>query len=334
MASFWRRGVCALWLSLAGIAACQAEERAVIEFDRKADAMLQAGRFQALEAMAAELRRSDARFVGGNAKLAYFYRALGSFAGKPFADYESAQSFDDKRRQFKSWLKKMPNSSTARIGMAELWRARAWRERGTAYADEVRPEQWQHFNEALDNAAFYLIGVDPDTDPEVYELQIDLAKGRGAPRDSLDALYAAAVRRFPTYYYFYLQRARILEPKWFGQEGELADYVRSVLQSPGGEDGQVAYSYVAFALLRDYRPAELFTTTGLSWPAVEAAYAVREKRYGLRSMDWNALCRLAVTAGDLNAAKNALRHVGDDWDKEVWSNKQYFDSVVAWIHEH
>ena len=160
---------------------------------------------------------------------------------------------------------------------------------------------------------------------------MDLARGMSSSREKLDALYKAAVQSYPAYFHYYSQRANILQERWFGRKGELGEYVQSVLRVPGGEDGQIAYSYIAFNLMQIYWSNELYPKTGLSWSQAKAAYTIREKRYGLRNKDWNALCKLAIAGLDLQAAKGALQHIGGNWDSQVWKEKQDFDAAVAWI---
>jgi hypothetical protein len=113
-------------------------------------------------------------------------------------------------------------------------------------------------------------------------------------------------------------RANYLQPKWLGAPGELAEYVRGLLQVPGGDDRKIAQSYAADVLGRNIRRSELVETTGLSWPAVREGYLLREARRGLRSRAWNALLNVAAAAGDRATAQRALSAIGEDWSPLVW----------------
>jgi hypothetical protein len=112
-----------------------------------------------------------------------------------------------------------------------------------------------------------------------------------------EALYSKAIKAYPTYYHFYSQRAENLQERWYGTE-------RSIL----------------------------LRTTGLSWPLIQSGYAARERLYGLRNRDWNALCNLALADIDRDAGKQALAHIGDNWDPVVWKERTYFDDAVGWIN--
>jgi hypothetical protein len=309
---------------------CVARDAEFQQFGQEVEAQLRQQHFDELERMAERFRQSDARFIGGNAKLFHFYRALGDFAGKA-REFESAIPFEEKRHLLDAWIAAAPTSIAARLANAELWRNYAWRARGTAYAKDVTGEQWAGFGEGFRKLELYMQGVDPNNDPAAFFMLIDLARARGGPRGTLDALYKAAVHRYPTYFHFYGPRARNLEVKWFGEEGELASYVQSLLFSPAGEEEHVAYTYVASAILVDFKRDDMFRNTGLSWPALKAAYAVRERRYGLRKSEWNVMCYLAVAARDRETARNALEQIGEDWDQEIWRERKHFDQVAAWI---
>jgi hypothetical protein len=70
----------------------------------------------------------------------------------------------------------------------------------------------------------------------------------------------------------------------------------------------------------------------LSWPLIQSGYAARERLYGMRNRDWNALVNLALAGVDRGAAKEALVHVGGNWDPVIWKEKSYFDYAVDWTN--
>jgi hypothetical protein len=74
----------------------------------------------------------------------------------------------------------------------------------------------------------------------------------------------------------------------------------------------------------------LLETNGLSWPLIRSGYAVRERLYGLRNRDWNALLNLALAGVDRETAKTALAKIGENWDPVVWKERSYFDYAAEW----
>src|SRR6185436_12670054 len=112
----------------------------------------------------------------------------------------------------------------------------------------VTPEQWKLFAQRLQTARSYIDVVDPDSDPHAYCVLMDISRGSSEPRARLDALYTKAIRANPTYFHYYSERAIDMLERWFGSDEDLASYVESVLTHPGGEDGQVAYTFIAYRL--------------------------------------------------------------------------------------
>jgi hypothetical protein len=280
--------------------------------------LLKGGELDKIEAMAAEFRATDARFVGSNSKLFYLYGALGAFKNPPdrcsCGNVNSAFTFEEKERTLKAWLTQKPASLAARLGLYELFANYAWVARGHAYAKQVNEAQWRLFYERLQIAGGYLKELDPKDDPSIYEAYLELA-GNTGPRAELDRVYAGATRAFPQFFHFYADRADKLQEKWYGEPGELATFTRSLLRSPGGEDGQIAYTYVAGRLARQYEPKYLFQATGLLWPLLKEAYLTREKRYGLGTSELRTLLICAVAANDQEyaaAVREKLRTIGEE----------------------
>lgn len=308
-------------------------DREATDIGVKAESLLLDGRYDDLESMATDYRNPNQRTTGGNAKLYHFYGALGAYRSSQSYGYESEVSREAKRRCLLEWQAKRPKSVAARIAVAEHWSIFAWTERGGSYSNSVGPEQWEKFREGLRLQSAALDGVPTDIDPHVRYLQISAAQGESS-RKLVDTLYSLAVAVHPAYFHYYSQRADLLQSKWFGKPGELTAYIESVLQTPGGNNGLVAYSYIASMLLRTISSGDLFKPeVGFDWPTLKNAYKVRENQYGLRNRDWNALLNLAVAARDRGSALDALDRIGNDWNSAVWSERRYFEQAAAWARK-
>ena len=314
----------------------RAEPDVIQAFYRQIEPVLMAKRFGDLDAMADNFRKSEARFLGGDQKLFHFYYGLGSIEGQACGcgGYESAISFEQKEALVKQWLAKRPQSIAAHLVMARLWTNYAWRARGQGYANTVTADQEKNYEDRLLQAGGYIKGLSPKDDPQIYGVNTTLARASENPRPLLDLIYAGASKQYPRWFMSYANRSDILQLKWFGEPGELVSYTQSLLSSPGGEDGKIAYSYVADRLVVQYNWAEIYTVTGLTWPLVKDAYALRAKKYGMNNSNWNILLELAVAGGDKSTAQMAIQHIGNDWDKEVWKDKKFFDQIAAWVNGH
>jgi hypothetical protein len=328
--------LCLVLLGLSTAAGARAAEPDADGFDlqRQVISLFDSQRFDELETMALDLRATDVRVRGGNPKIYEFYRAMEPADAQNCLCQPSTgpqQLFESRIRLLDAWLNQKPGSQVAHLAMANLWVRHGWEARGANYASQVAPEQWSQMRERLDQAASHLKGLDPREDPYAFIVLTNLAQLQSWSRSDIDAVYEAGIRSYPTFFPLYSQHANLLQKKWFGKPGELAAYINSVPNSLGGEDGAVAYSYIAFRLMEDSTQKDFYSQTGLNWSQIKAAYAVREKRYGLRDQDWNALCQMAVWVPDHEGAKIALAHVYGRWDKAVWRTRKYYDDVVAWI---
>ena len=306
------------------------------EFCANIESKLVRRQFEALDRLALELRDPDVRLVGGISQLYEFYGILGAFADSINFSCSSRLSFDRKQELLEQWATSKPSSIAAHVALGQLWWSAGWRERGSGYANSVGFFQWITLYSDLRKAKSILAEVDLRADPHSYYILLEIAQSEVSwfddRRAKLDALYAEAVRAYPTYFHFYSQRAEDLQVRWHGQPGELSTYLTSLANSPGGDAGSVAYSFASYRLMQETERSILLRTTGLSWPFIQAGFATRERLYGLRNRDWNALFFLALAGVDREAAKAALEHVGDNWDPLIWKERHYFDYAVGWTN--
>jgi len=332
-----RRLACVLFLCLVS-AKSWAWQDPISDQDRKVQQLEMSGALDQLEAMAAELRKTDARFVGSNSKLYHFYLVLGEAAAPAgsckCAGSQSGPTFEEKEPILKRWLTEHPRSIAARLALGQLFITHAWHARGVGYADKVTAEQWKLFRDRLEIARSYLDGLDPKDDPMVYSEYLDMAQYLDSSRAAIDRVYAAATRDYPRFFHFYADRADVLQEKWFGRPGELTEFAQSLLSAPGGDDGQVAYTYVAGRLSTQYTCKQELEEVGLKWPLLREAYRTRDRLYGLRSFDLNLLLSCAIAARDFGFAKQlAPRIAEDEWAPTVWGTKADFDANIAWIRK-
>jgi hypothetical protein len=328
---------------LAGIApwsSCEAitfpRDTPVAEFCAAIESNLVNHQFDALDRLEQELRDPDIRLIGGNSQLYEFYGVLGAFVASPVYSCSSRLPLERKQEFLEQWLTAKPASIAAHVALAQFWSDAGWKERGNDFANTVGFFQWITLYSDLSKAKSILTQVDTRTDPHGYYLLLEIAQSEAAwftdRRATLDDLYGQAIHAYPEYYHFYSQRAEDLQIRWHGEPGELSAYLASLASQPGGDAGLVAYSFIAYKLMQETERSILLRTTGLSWPLIQSGYSARERLYGMRNRDWNALFNLALAGVDPEAANKALAHVGENWDPVVWKEKSYFDDAVDWTH--
>lgn len=314
--------------------ASRAETDPGVSLGKRAETLLMAHRFAELDAVADKLRASDARFPGGHSQLSYIYTNLGAFAGDGCgcADDISTVRFADKKKAIETWLAQRPQSMAGQIAMTQFLYNNAWVARGHGYVSETTKGQWLGYRLYLSKARAVLARLDPKRDPYIYLMSMQIAVGEPDARAHLDALFKAGVHSFPKYFTYYADRADDLQEKWFGEPGELAAFTRSLLKSPGGDDGLIAYSYVAGRFVRNNidTPGLIYRDTGLDWPLVKKAYAARERRSGLGASEWNTLLFLALIANDPASGAAVVKHIGPNWSKSIWHDASGYAATVKW----
>jgi len=143
-----------LWLASTPTQADQPSEP-IVEVRSDIELMLMEGRTNELDAIADDYRASRVRISGGWWALADVYEQLAPFAGWRCGCGEpeiSRVNFDHKRKALEAWLERKPHSLTARIALANLWKARAWQLRGFGSAKDTTEAAWRGFREAMARA--------------------------------------------------------------------------------------------------------------------------------------------------------------------------------------
>jgi hypothetical protein len=295
-------------------------------------------RYADLELLAAELRDPNRRFRGGTAQITRFYDIVADVKRLPEEEaclcaLVDPTAFEAKKLQLEAWHAAVPEQPTSAVALAKIWDDSAWSARGEAFARAVTPGQRAKMAQDLAHARENLKDVDLDQDPVAYSVMIDIARAR-SDRAAQDALYTKAIESFPTYYDYYGQHAAMLQQKWFGGPGELADYLDRLMAPESGVDGQVAYAFAAYRLRYDYRQPDRADSDALRFRTIVTAYQARERIFGLRPHDWKMLFYFSLHSGMTVSAIQAYQRMGTDWDSAIWRTRQSFDSDVAWYKAH
>jgi len=301
------------------------------EFCRAVQAAFTREDFDALEATADRARSLATHFPGGKAELQVFYEAFSKEACTQYYGSLSETAGQARVTLVEHWLGQKPESLTARIASATVWEQYAWTGRGNGYSNQVSQVQWEVFGDRVKRAAQFMRNVDPARDAHAYLVLLDLARDFSLPRPQIDTVFRQAHEHFPSYLAYYTTYADVILPKWFGAPGDIAEYTKSLLSDPGGDDGAMAYARVAERLSWGGELADIYRDAGLTWPDVQRGFALRESKYGLDKYAWISLCYFAALAGDRNAARDAFRHVShlQDWPKG--GRHDFYLYVLPWL---
>jgi len=289
-----------------------------------------AGRFDELDRIGRDLASLKDRFIGGEEKLGRFYRSLAT-DGCTSSFCEARPVQPENIRKIQNWLNRDPHNAVAKTAMALNWYHYAWVSRTCADFADVSFDQWQGYYDRLRIARSYLANVDPRASPQYYVLMILITCESGGPREWLDALYEDGHAAFPDFYALTAIYSWSLDLSWFGRKGDVAWLSNRLLTDPGGDAGQVAYSFIAEQAAGTVGTNRYLSDTGLSWEKIKQGFAARERLYGLSVHDWNAYAYIAYAAADRDAAREAYAHFGENWDDSVFEWSFYLNQVLPWI---
>lgn len=281
-----------------------------------------------MEEMGDRLRQDESRVAGGNTRLFEFYNVLADINCQCRNGDRKTHAFEDRERRLQDWLNRYPRSTTATLAMATLWEYRAWQlVGGYAYHEPLSDAQKDAFDRAVDVSRAYLRQLRIKDDPYVAYLWMRMEYDEEPSREEIDDLYARSTKTWPRHYQIYYLYASMLT-RLFKDDKARAALVKELAAAKDETDKQVGLSYIIGGSYGSWLPYDL------PWEDVKHAYYVRYDKYGWRNRDWNAMCRMAVTARDWVGARYCFRQINGYWDDETWSSQNEFVwyELVASLH--
>lgn len=284
--------------------------------------------FDRLDEEAHQARFGKVRFTGGAWKLYSFYVAVTTLPeGEPVDDSDWNLCLE----KLKAWVTAKPDSVTAQIALADAYVNYGWYARGTGYANTVAPGQWELFEQRATLARAILKKASQLSEkcPYWYEAMQHVAQAQGWKKSEARELMEQAVSFEPGYYHAYREYARYLDPRWYGEDGEVEAFADEISSRVGGKEGAFLYFEIASLLTCqcDGSPAHM---KKLSWPRIQEGYEAMDQLYGVSTLKRNRFAYMAYLAGDSAVTQKMLLEIGGHWDKQTWASKDHFESVRDW----
>lgn len=265
-----------------------------------ASSLLADGKYAELDQLANRLRTSKIAEASGYWKLDRFYDKLSPRD-------ESGSDYTQILYELKKWLAQNPQSPTARVALAAAYIHYAWQARGGGYASTVSDESWKLFSSRLAQAQQTLDGS-PDLKkrcPRAFAEYSSLAQGQSWDKKKYMALVDECHHLYPTYYTIDLYSTYFLLPRWYGDAGEVENFITSRADSLGGAAGDKLYAQLV-SHVRDYLDEPVGKNSLVSWARVKSGFkqifADYPKSAGMRA----TFVRMAAAAGDLDSVKTVL----------------------------
>lgn len=289
--------------------------------------LLEAHDFDELEKVAHALRASKAEFPNGYWKLGRF---AAGFSGLPLQASESR--WTNLFEHLKLWVKAKPDSITARTALGWALREYAWKARGTGWANTVTPSAWKLFHARLAESRETLLSAtnSPEKCPLWFSSLLGVGLGEGWPRPMYDRVFAAGTNFLPGFAPIYFVKCYHLLPRWHGAAGEWEQFASDAADEFGGDEGDVLYARIAWAMHENRVYTNMFRESKLSWPRTKRGFLLLQERYPDSISLTSEFCCLAGVARDRVLMKELFAKLEGRVDLSVWKDKARFIRDRQW----
>ncbi len=301
---------------------------AMEEYRRAAGEALQQGKYDELERIASEDRSKKLRFSGGTWKLLELYRGL----TRPVAgDQTKDADWQAMLQRLEAWTKQKPNSITARLALADAYSNYGYFARGEDDIYHVSEDQYKVFQERTQKARDILEDAHrlPADCPHWYYAMLRVALQQEWDAKEEEAVFEKAIAYEPTYYTYYRERARFLQPKWNGEPGDFARFADGIADRIGGDEGDRVYFEIAATCQCATDPEFKM----VKWTRVKRGYEKLQSKYGASLVKMNQMAWLASQNADPMFAAQLFAQIGDNYSAATWRAKKYFVGARDWANK-
>lgn len=291
--------------------------------------LLEKRKYDELDNIARDLRKSGAAYPSGLWKLDVFYN---SFVWSPTSKSEklAEDGYTSRIALLTAWTTARPKSTTALIALAHAYYKYAWFARGGGYANTVTDTGWKLMSER--NAIAHKL-IDkaltlPESDPRAYYQMLRLLKEEGNyDARKCDQILNETHTRFPAYKNVYFVRALDLQPRWNGGPGEWERFAKDSADRVGGIEGDKLYAQIVWAVERThwYRRSNIFREFKLDYARIKRGMDGLVTQFPSSLSLISMYCNLASHAGDKATALHLFKQLAGRVDKECWSGENVFE---------
>jgi hypothetical protein len=285
--------------------------------------------FSQLEKIAKQDRVEKGRLIGGVWKAVGFYNGTSTPADEgvsPDSDWQLLLA------KLQKWSAAYPDSTTVRLSLAYFYLNYAWRARGTGLANTVEDAQWKVFYERTARSKTILLELasSKEKDPFWYQLMQIVAENEGWDKAQARELFDQAIAFEPGYYHYYIEYARYLLPRWYGEPGEIQTFADETVRRVPEPDGSMLYFWI-FSSEVCYCKEDMEALTHVPYAKLRQGYANISKFYGLSNLNANRFAFMAGINMDKPSAHEAFASVVK-MDEGIWRSEQTFEQFRTWAN--
>jgi hypothetical protein len=290
-----------------------------LAFQAEIRSLFEKGAYAELESLEEKLRISQEMLPEGFPKSKFFNLGIVPL------DMLDEDAWVKCLERLSQWEKSFPRSIAAPVAHASVLVSYAWKARGGGYSDTVRQEGWQLFEERLASARRILEAASESRQKsaEWFDPMLRIGMGQNWERRDYDRLFDEACKRFPQYTGYYYLRAVNLLPRWHGSEGEWEADLKEKCLKLDKEQAYITYARTVWAMDAAYY-GNIFQESKVEWSLVKPGFDLLRKRFPDSEWNLNKFCRIAIDAGDDDAARIWLKQIGDKPMMDVWKKRATF----------
>ena len=282
--------------------------------------------FEKIDALADELRKSQARLPTGALKLTQLYAELSRVPnGAVDGQWEA------RIEQCREWIKQRPDSIAAHLLLIDLLQCYAWHARGGGYASTVSTKGAVLFRERISEAveALRTAGKFAKQDPEWFAIAVHLAVDQGWSAEVVEELCEGSAKVDPMFLRTMIDATRYYFPQWHGKPGELEKFAAFAVKLTEKQWGKAAYARIVnqAQLTFGYR---VFQDFGFSWETTKQGFEDWNRRYPPDLHRTETFCRLACDARDRETAAKLFAVIGSRGSTTIWYSQEHFQRCRLW----
>lgn len=277
-------------------------------------ALLMSKAYDKLDQAADEARTKELALSDGQPLLPAIYAGV---AGCACGNQLNDELWQVRKQRLDEWIKRKPQSTTARLAQAAFPVKYAWMARGGGYANTVSPEGWKIFRERMEEGRKALQSLDAKTrqDAGWYEMMLDVGLSQGWPREKYDAVFFEGVERYPYYTPFYFSRMQFHGPRWYGSVEEAQRVADDGVARTRSRWGEILYTRLNW-LMMDH---QMFRSGRTDWTRMKTGFEQMLKEY---PDPWNVnnFGKFACLASDFTTLAALLPKIGNEPIVQAWEN--------------
>jgi hypothetical protein len=305
------------------------EHKERLKIEAEASAFFAAKDFTKIEDLVNKYRTSKECYPNGTWKLSSVY------SGILPGDDKSDDEWQTNLTILRDWVQVRPDSVTARVALANALLSYGWKARGTGYAGSVTETGWKLFHERLIEAVQVLKQNEALSEkcPYSWTVLLTAAMGLGVEKSVYDSIFQKAIASEPDCSGYYSQMAYYLLPRWHGQPGDTAAFLKKAADQAGGDKGDLLYARVSWFI--EGIESNVFEEDSFSWERADRGFQLLEKQFPDSLFVQNERAYIAVMGCDKTLAPRKLvDDLHGQIDPTAWTSKENFIRLTKDLYHH